>query len=567
MFDDEDNRIYWIGGAIALVLLVVVALSALPAYRAFKEWRAQSVAENALQYLEEGDEPGAKQAIRAAVQLSPKNTQVRRAFASILFKTRSPAALTVWKQLEADQLLSGDDWFDYAQVYLAYGETLSALQAIAHVVDDPEVSNEDLLFAQKIAMLARDSRRAAEYASRVLARDPDNHEAQLRLAAALLLKRDRGDLVKAEQLLLTIQEREGGFARRAMMMLAKNPQLPENVRLRAVERALRELELESVDYLEFQHVRVKLLAKEQQNSVVSEVLSRFDLDDAETLVHVGRWLNKVEAHDRVLEVISADAAKSRLDLFGIWVDALASLDRWEDIYQTLRDEADIPLPDFINQLYLFRCLREMGREKEAVFRWEHALLPGAHEDLTQRLVRAGDYAEKLGYYDMAKRAYERLRKNPLTAMRGYTALMRVARYENDTQEIIRLLESMRTKFPHEEAVVNDLNYYYLLRGEYASEALQSAYDLYQDNKLQMAFRVTLAFGFLRAGQPDKAHLLLDIPDVQWEDFSDLWMFVKYLSLRAMYDEEGAQELFDRLDKDYLLPEEYALIKNPDIILK
>lgn len=546
---------YWL---LAGCLLVVLggALAALPAYRFFKNWRAETLAGEAMQYLEEGSLAQAEEQIGAAVHLSPANPLVRKTYARFLRFGGSSRTLDYWGELEKDGLLNNEDWLEYAKTALLFKQPHEALRIIQAAVASSNSSESILLFGQQLAFALEKYELSIDFSEQLLARDSDHKKAMLGLIAAKLKQEDSAVRDEAISLVDSIDLENVALGIDALLLVAENTDVAQSIRLDVLASLLNRPSVNPTQYLRIKKIQLSL-QPELRNDVVEEILGHLASEEPSQQTLLGRWLNQEGFYSQVLEVISMEQAKKNVDLFGIRMDALAQLERWDEIHRILRDDRTVPINDFMRQLYLFRSLKEQGLDEEANFRWTRAIMPGTDlKNYFDRLQRAGVYAEALGYYSHAKMAYSRLQENSLTARQGFIALFRVARLEGDTEELIQLLETMRAKYPQEKAVINDLNYYNLLLGNDIQESLASAYRLYTENPRQMAYRVTLAFAFLRVGDFQKADTLLDIPELDWCELQDIWKFVKQLSLKS----QNKPPLPCPLNLNKLLPEEKNLIE-------
>lgn len=550
------RRRYWYIGVASVALLTLVFGTG-PAYRAFKLWRAESLSEQAIAYLEDDAIAEAKERIAAAHQLAPQNRQVLLALARILAELKDPMALSVWNDLAQRGDLDEASRRLYARMAQRFGDSERALKVVRPLVERENPKEEDVLLSQEIALAAGRLNFIEQMKERFPGATYESAEAKLNQAQSWLAVGDAEHRDKALTLLRSLGEEAGGVGLRALTLVAANSRMPTEARLEAVNAIILREDVSRELYLEAQSARMDLLPSVREE-VIQAVIERFATGEMEELTLLGRWLNRENAHENVLELITPELAHQRKDLFAIRMDALAEMERWEHILNVLTDEVSLPIPDFHRQLYLFRAHMELENPGDAQFRWDTALLPG--NDLQQRLEYAGTYAERMGYYDYARRAYSRLSKNPATAIFGYASLMRVSRQLDDVEEIVRLLEEMQETFPHDKAVQNDLNYYRLLLGREVSQSLVSARDLYESKPSMMAYRIHFAFALLRMGHAEKAAILLDISDLNWSQLRNQWQYIKYLTLLSNGEREQARQLAMTLDQDALLSEEKALLE-------
>ena len=63
---------------------------------------------------------------------------------------------------------------------------------------------------------------------------------------------------------------------------------------------------------------------------VADATERFASGDDETLATLAAWLNSIGRAQKTLEVLSLDRATGRQDLYLRYVDALFTLERWDE---------------------------------------------------------------------------------------------------------------------------------------------------------------------------------------------------------------------------------------------
>ena len=121
----------------------------------------------------------------------------------------------------------------------------------------------------------------------------------------------------------------------------------------------------------------------------------------ETLVALAGWLNKIGRPAKTLEVLPQARASQRQDLFLHYLNALAALQRWNDI-KDLFDQRTFPIEPVLQHMYLAVAQTHLGSATGATNEWQRALEVA---NTPEKLLALAKYAEQNSANDIADAAY------------------------------------------------------------------------------------------------------------------------------------------------------------------
>jgi tetratricopeptide (TPR) repeat protein len=387
--------------------------------------------------------------------------------------------------------------------------------------------------------------------------DPANKESHLLLATLLAgspepAARDEG---LSKLLLLSTDRTAVGLE--ALTTLAKRGDLPKE-KIRELIPLLQQHPLATEGHRLLAVDAEIALQPERREALIESAIAARKGADALVLRDLGIWLNAHKEFTRTLEVIPANVAIGRKDLFLVHVDALAARGRWVDLRKIL-ESGEVPLDAAIKELYLARCATELHDPGLADIHWKRAQFAALRSP--EQLVAIATYAEKVGNSDQAEIAYRTLASSSATARPAYLALMRLLQKKQDTAALRDLLRDMVALWPKDMAVRNDYAYLNLLLKKEAAQSMNIALELMAQNPLSLPHRTTLALAYLRVNQPEAALRVYNGLEVQWEKSPGSSRAVYAAVLAANGDKEKARDQIASLRFDTLRPEERELIKS------
>jgi tetratricopeptide (TPR) repeat protein len=544
---------------VGTVLVVIAAGVAAPLlYRQAKVWRAVSLAHGAVDKLNQGQVQEAIASLHAAYMMAPANPEVLRSMCTVLTALDSPSAMKYWGYVLSLPSVTLEDRRGAAACALQQGFYTEAGQIIARLMKDDPRSAASLLVAARYYALAGSPTQAMAYATRAAAADPANMPAALFLAAqelanpylhqagvdALLKIADRDDA-----------DDDDDSSSRAIEVLAQDPTLsaPEIDRAmaRLESRPLRS-EAERITDLIFQLERHP---DRQEGLLDAAVATHRDVPEAD-LRQFASWLNSVNQPARVLQLVPRDQALKSRELFLIYLDALGELKRWGDI-AALLGKGPVPLEQASIELYLYRCARETGDAEAADIHWRSAQLAASHSP--RQSLYLADYAARLGDNERAAALYRQFTRDLVTGRAAYLGLLRVEQGQS-TPTLLALLDQMASRWPDDEAVLNDDIYYNLLLNLRVREMEKRAVDQAKANPFSTAHLTNVALAYLRLHHPDWALRVYEHSQIPWKTATPSARAVYAATLSQTGHPAQALAVAASLKPGTLRPEEAALVQ-------
>jgi tetratricopeptide (TPR) repeat protein len=290
---------------------------------------------------------------------------------------------------------------------------------------------------------------------------------------------------------------------------------------------------------------------------VADAVERFRSGDDETIAALAAWLNSVARADKTLEVLPLDRALRGRDLFLQHVNALAALERWNEVKEILNSER-FPLEPVFQHMYLAVARTRLGETTAATDEWQRALEAA---NTPEKLLAFADYAEQNHVNDVADRAYsEAIRLAPKNRA-AYAGRLRVALASDHTTEAQTIAGEIVEIWPDDAAARNQDDYLRLLlgaSGSAAEAAERQAQILVAQEPWNWSARATLGLARLRLGRnADALAVFRNVRVTAAEPPGVLAVRAAILAVNGY--EEGARGDARNLGAEHLLPEERALI--------
>ncbi len=600
--------------ALAVVVLLAVAtyFVASPIGEAIKGWQSRRLARQAFAFVDQKqwNEAGAK--ARDAYLLRSTEPEAVRAVARVLSRTgQSTSALEWWKTVDAGHRLTIEDRRDFAGAALVAGELTTATAQIDQLLAQKGGPRPfDILLAGQLAVRRKDPVLTVDYAQRVLA-DKRANPYDILSATTLILSvttpesaphisawkriedvaRDPGNPASLDALVFLARQQPLAPARStsndtsvsfdlgapaAQQQLAPSSLIGEtSLSLGpggavANEPAATMGPLEIADALD-KHPNARpyhqLLAFQIRvrhdpaltDEFVAQVVERFGKGDDETLAALAAWLNGVGRARKTLELLPLDRAAQRQDLFLQHINALAALQRWDDVKETLMSER-FPLEPVAEHMYLATARTRLGEAVSATNEWQRALEAAANN--SDKLLALATYAEQNHANDFADAAYAQVLGITPKNRAAYAGRLRVAKASDRTPDAQTLAAEIVKLWPDDAAARNEDAYLQLLLGasDGAAEAAErQAQVLLSQEPWNWAARATLGLARLRLGKKEDAVAVFRNARLTGSEPTPGALAVRAAILAVTGYEKGARGDAHLLGTEHLLPEERALI--------
>ena len=545
----------WLWGLLAVML--ISPLLAWFGYDLFRSWRAVSLSETAIQLIE--NEPVEKEVLeaweksRAAYRILPEDIRVVRVMAKVQSLLAPDQAPGFWKQ--AVELSGGakDDRYAYFESLLRIGDLQEAQQQLEWF-EDQRPDRTDTIYLQARLLLARQQLLPAlEKIETLLKREDIKSEHHTFYVQATQLSPDLEIKRRGVNHLFTLASGGDEIAHMAAKFLASVEGLTSDEYLQ-VAGHLRRLKKDRSDLL--LAFRSELAAGVPRDEVYNGLLKIFQISQPSEQLEMGRWLNQHRMYDKTLELITESQAIRRQDLFLVRADALALTNQWNALKELL-SRTQIPLDNYIGNVFRMRANLELGDFRRAQSDWDRAILDAGRDP--EKLWFLESYVRRLDLWGYREEILAALTALPLQARNAYTELLMQLQAQGRTADVLKRLEEMHKLFTDDVSILNDLAYYQLLMGKDPGEVLEIAENLIERNPGFLAPRMTYAFALMELGRPQEALQSLQSLNVDWDNVSQRWRLLIACILAANGEKIWAERYLGQLERSRLLPEERELI--------
>jgi tetratricopeptide (TPR) repeat protein len=277
----------------------------------------------------------------------------------------------------------------------------------------------------------------------------------------------------------------------------------------------------------------------------------------ETLVALAAWLNKIGRPEKTLEVLPEARAIQRQDLFLHYLNALAALQRWNEIRNLLTSER-FPIEPVLQHMYLAVAQTHLGSATGATNEWQRALEVA---NTVEKLMALAKYAEQNSANDIADTAYSDAIKIGPQNRATYIGRLHLALVAGQTAQAQTIASQIAQLWPNDAEARNQDAYLRLLLGAsdgVAEAAEREAYVLVRKEPRNWSARATLGLACLRLGRSKDALAAIREPRITGVEPPGP-LAVRVAILAANGYEEGARNDARILSAKPLLPEERALI--------
>ena len=290
---------------------------------------------------------------------------------------------------------------------------------------------------------------------------------------------------------------------------------------------------------------------------VADAVERFGNGDDETLAALGGWLNKIGRPAKTLEVLPQAHAVQRQDLFLLYINALAALQRWSEVKDLLMGEHSVVDP-MLQHMYLAVAQAHLGAATGAINEWQRALEVA---DTPEKALALAKYAEQSSVNDIADAAYSITIKIVPKNRGAYDGRLRLAMQAGHTSQAQSIAAKIAQLWPDDAEARNQDAYLQLLLGasdDAAKAAERDAQLLVAKEPRNWQARATLGLACLRLGRNKEALAAIREPRVTGVEPPGP-LAVRAAILAANGYEDGARNDARIVNAKPLLPEERTLI--------
>jgi tetratricopeptide (TPR) repeat protein len=537
------------------LLLVLVFVGGKRFYHWAKARRADQIAAAGDDFTKAEKWNEAAQKYRAALQLDPLGYRPLSGAARLATKLGRPEAVDLWEQVARLPQATAADRQEYADVLLKLGRL-----KIAETIIDPLLKSDPdtrtLELAARYSRQKGDDQKALEFARLAVKRAPNDDFARFHLAGLLAGSTDAAQHEEARKILWELAGREGPSRLSATEALASASELSKEDQKRVLEM-LEALSPSNIkDALLAADLRIQLRV-EDADRIYDQTVARWNAGQTADLIELARWLNLHQQPERVLSLFSIERAFQDNQLLLSRLDALAILQRWNDI-DNLLAHPDLTLDPSVLESFRARTAQERNATLDSEVHWSHALSLAAADPSKLRFV--ANFAEQSHATAVALKAYDQLAKFPEHAAFAYRGTQRLSAQTGELSVQRAAAEKISTLNPDDPNAADQLAYLNLLMGSDIDKNAANARKLAEKYPDRLSFRVTAALGFLRQHDPGLALAQFKGPPIEWQKAPPAWRAVYAATLLANDQADAAREIIATIPRDKLSPEERTLIQ-------
>jgi len=540
---------------IASVLAVIVAGTI--AYRWFKGQRAERFAAAGDAFVAADKWNDAAVQYRVALQLDPSNYHGLSGAARLASKAERPEALELWQKVLALPQCTIRDREDYAELLIK----TNRLNLAEKVIDPLLKDNPDTKALQLAARYSRkigDNVKASEYLRVASKRAPDDDAPRFQLAEVLAQSRDAADQAEARKILWELAARPNVYKKAAVEALAAAPELTTDERKRLLQELTALAPKTAKDDLLAADMRIQLQPDEAAR-VYREEVERWRNGQSQELLDLARWLNAHQQPELVLSTFPIERVMEDNQLLLARLDALATLQRWNDIDGVL-NRTDVTLDLSVIESFHARTALESNANLDAEVHWNHAISLAASDPYKLRFV--ANFAEQSRATAAALKAYEQLARFPEHADFAYHGTQRVSQRSGDTAAQRAAMSKISARAPEDPNAADQLAYLNLLLDEDVDQNFAVAKKLAEQYPSRLSYRVTTALGYLRQHDPASAMAQFKGPvSIDWKRTLPAWRAVYAAALLASDRNDEARDIIATIPRDRLNPQERELIES------
>ena len=555
-FGRSNRRKQWL---LVILGVLFLAVAGIAGYHWFKSKRAErfAAAGDALLAADKWNDAAIQ--YRVALQLDPSNYRGLSGAARLATKADRPEALEIWQKVLSLPQCTIRDRQDYADL-LINTNRLNLAEKVINPLLKENPDTKTLQLATRYSKKIGDSVKAIEYARIATKRAPDDGVTRFQLAELLAQSPDTADQAEARKILWELAGKPDLYKKAAVEALATAPQLTTDER----NRLLQELAALSPRTIKDDLLAADLrfqLRPDDAARIYREEIEQWGNGQAQEVVDLARWLNAHQQAELVLSTFSIERALEDNQLLLARLDAMAILQRWNDIDDVL-NRGDVTLDPSVIESFRARTAQERNASLDAEVHWNHAISLAGTDPFKLRFV--ANFAEQSRATAAALKAYEQLARFPEHADVAYGGLQRVSQKMGDTAAQHAAMSKISARTPDDPNAADQLAYLSLLLGEDVDKNFAIAKKLAEQYPNRLAFRVTAALGYLRQHDPASALGQFKSPaPIDWKRTLPAWRAVYAAALLASDRNDEARDIIATIPRDRLNPQERDLIEKTE----
>lgn len=539
-----------------VLAVVVVAAAGVLGYHRVKVARAERFAAAGDSFVKAEKWNDAAVQYRVALQLDPANYHALSGAARLAARADRPEAIELWHKVIDLRRATRQDRQDYAEFLIKTNR-----MALAEKVLDPLLKNnpdtKTLQLAARYSTKIGDDEKAIQFARIASERAPTDDATRFQLAELLAQSRDPKEQTDARKILWDLAGKSQEFKGVAIEALAAAPQLNADEQARLLDELASLAPKTLKDGLLAADLRLQL-HPDDALKIYREVVDHWKEGKTEDIIQVARWLNLHQQAELVLSSFPIERAFEDNQLLLTRLDAMAILQRWNDIDELL-GQGEVTLDPAVIESFHARTAQERNATLDAEVHWSHAISLAGTDPFKLKFV--ANFAEQSHATAAALKAYEQLARFPDQADVAYRGIQRVGQISGETATQRTAMAKISTRTPEDTNAADQLAYLNLLLGEDIDKNVAVAKKLAAQYPNRLSYRVTAALAHLR--QHNAAAALAEFSGpapIDWSRAQAGWRAVYAAALLGSDRTDEAEKIIATIPKDKLNPEERALIE-------
>ena len=536
-------------------LLLWVAIP--PAYHRIKVWRAMGFLAQSEVAANEGNIPKSISLMRRAILMAPNEEAIFRKVRLFNASLGDASALNSLQRLMLEKQANTEELLTLAEQSIKAKNTVIAKAAMEQVQDHH--SARKVIVQMRFLEEEGNVKGALDLARKELPNlTPEDQDKLLLATAEMTLKTD----VKASrEILLQLVDKNSATGIAALRLLAAQTLAQRGIEFLKSDKTADKLLAHPLHTADDNLLALDLRLLENpaaKPALLAQTMAERSSSPPDDALAFARWLNRRLHYEASVEFIGRERAVSQSDWLLLYLDALAGLERWNDIFTMLDAETIIGLSDSIRLLFLARAAEKSGDHDKADQSWREMQLGLAYEK-PEVVSFIAAYALRIGEREQAIKAYTSLSHRKETALEGYLGLIRCWPQNTPAEELLPLYQEITESFPMLAEAKNDQIYLKLLTNDRPATTAAIANEIYNTTPQSFATLSINALGMLRTGKPAEADALYKDKNISWLSAPPQWRVVRAAVLYANGNKREADEIARTINRSQLRPEERALL--------
>jgi len=536
-------------------LLLWVAIP--PAYQQLKVWRAMKFLAQSEVAANEGNISKSIALMRRAILMAPNEEKIFRKVRLYNASLGDATALNSLQQLMLEKQATTEELLTLAEQAIKANNPVIAKAAMDQVQEDH--SARKTIVQMRLLEVEGNIKEALDLAREELPNlTPDDQDRLLLATAEMTL---RTDITASRAILLQLVDKNSATGIAALRLLAAQTLVQRGLEFLKSDKTADKLLAHPLHTPDDSLIALDLQLLENpaaKPALLAQTMAERSAGPPDDALAFARWLNRRLHYAASVEFIGRERAVAHADWLLLYLDALAGLDRWNDIFNLLDAETIIGLSDSIRLLFLARAAEKSGDKEKADQSWREMQLGLAYEK-PEVVSFIAAYALRIGEREQATKAYTSLSHRKETALEGYLGLIRCWPQNTPAAELLPLYQEMTESFPMLAEAKNDQIYLKLLTNDKLATTAAIASEIYNTTPQSLATLSINALGMLKTGKPAEADTLYNNKSISWLSSPPQWRVVRASVLYAIGKKKEADEIARTINKSQLRPEERALL--------